>query len=308
VTNLLQELVSPFHLDFLAFLLLFMTSSLKEEALWQACTEGDLPAVKLLLADSSVNVNWADAVFRRTSFYRACFFGQALVVEHLLGRSQVDVNLAQKDGATPVCVACQEGMEDVVGLLLLDNRVELNKFASDSSSPLWMGAQEGQLRVVQQLLASGREIDTAAKSEYDGTTPAQHARIIASQPKLEHETEVDAVRRADLCSRIADLIDDYDRDQTKVRADLRGIPGLREHFAAHTFALVVFYCDEFVTLDAGCPPQVGRFFAVAASLPMDLQMVLCNRLFRSGSNIVSSAHSEAGFRWLARPHTWSDRR
>lgn len=46
-------------------------SDSKEQQLWQAAADGDLEIVKTLAEDPAVDVNWSDAEFGRTPFYRA---------------------------------------------------------------------------------------------------------------------------------------------------------------------------------------------------------------------------------------------
>lgn len=43
-----------------------------------------------------------------------------------------------------------------------------------------------------------------------------------------------------------------------------------------------------------------RFFSLAAQLPLDLQMVLCNRTFRLRTSIIKKTHSEEGFKKFAK--------
>ena len=87
--------------------------------------------------------------------------------------------------------------------------------------------------------------------------------------------------------------------------------------------MVVFFADGFVRLAArrqGPPARQParnegrdegrdrdrdreeedgrRFLRVSARLPLELQMVLCNRVFGSGRNGIRSRDSELGFRWL----------
>jgi len=45
-----------------------MAESLKEQRLWQACTDGDLETVMELANDDGVDVNWVDSEYGRTRF------------------------------------------------------------------------------------------------------------------------------------------------------------------------------------------------------------------------------------------------
>ena len=99
------------------------------------------------------------------------------------------------------------------------------------------------------------------------------------------------------------------------------------------YALVVFLADDFVTLRSSSSSSSSygreesgrergggrgdfeeaeeeeqgnkrRFFRMASQLPLDLQMVLCNRVFGSPKDIIHSRDSEPGFRLLTRTTTW----
>lgn len=307
----------------------------KEWQLWEAATKGNLQIVEELGEDPAVNVNWRDEDKGRTPFFRACAFGHLPVVTYLLGHPRVDPNLANLNEATPLLIACQEGHLAVVSLLLGDPRVDPNKFRSDgatpffkacgsghqavvslllsdprvdpnrteddNSTPLWFASQEGQLPVVQVILASGREIDTESRSAHNGTTAAEHARRQPSVGLQEDETEADVQRRKTNGPLIADLIDAYDGDPAGVRRRLRCLPGIRDLFIGHLFALMVFFSDGFLCLPRSPPPnETGRFFTICSRLPLELQMIISNRIFDSVKDVILSRDSEAGFRWVAR--------
>jgi hypothetical protein len=82
----------------------------------------------------------------------------------------------------------------------------------------------------------------------------------------------------------------------------------------YLFTLVVFYADGLLRLGQVYPPNMcfanphltlesegytRRFFRITAQLPLDLQMVLCNRAMGSIRNVITSAMSEPAFRALA---------
>jgi len=109
------------------------------------------------------------------------------------------------------------------------------------------------------------------------------------------------------CAPSADLIDDYEREPEHLRVHrrLRRQPGLREYFIGHLFALVVFHADTFATINEGkAHSYTRRFFRITSQLPLDLQMVLCNRIFGSPRDIILSRDSGPGFQLLARTTTW----
>jgi len=80
---------------------------------------------------------------------------------------------------------------------------------------------------------------------------------------------------------------------------------LRGDFVGHLFALVVFHSDDFVVInEKTAHSDTRRFFRITSQLPLDLQMVLCNRVFGSPRDIVLSKRSEPYFKCLARTTTW----
>lgn len=371
--------------------------------MWQACTDGDLDTVVSLSGEPGVNVDWKDAEYERTPFYRACFFGKTEVVEFLLRHPRVNVNDQQKEGATPLNVACQNGHYDVVALLLADPRilvhvvdnqtrtpffiaclynhsrvvallltdprvdpclgrstgatpfhiacqdgyleiisllladrrvevsrseadgatpfymlcqnghhegallllddprVNINQPRSDNSSPLWFATQNGHLMVVKLLLASGREVLTQTKSNFNQRTAVMQGRRVV-MPIQGEDAAITNLKfiNGPLC---ADLIEEYDRDPAATSSRLRRLPEIRDNYIGRLFALVVFLTDNFVALKPETPNHVIRFLGISQRLPLELQMVLCNRVFGSGKNLVLIRHSEPGFRWLGRPTT-----
>jgi len=315
---------------FLSFFDSEVMSKSKEEILWQACTDGDLEVAKELADNPAVNVNWGDPEYGRGPFYRACFYGKTNVVGYLMRNPRVDVmkpnkngatslflacqeghpevvsllladpridpNMAMNNGTTPFSVACQEGHPEVVSLLLADSRLDPNKPDNGQSTPLWQASQYGHLVIVQHLLASEREIDTRTRSSFNNTTAAEQGRGMGTRRKENDETEEVFRRSLDCGPLCADLIDEYERDPTAVKNRLRCRPGLREFFIGHLFALVVFHSDNFVvTNEKTAGSFTKRFFKIVSQLPLDIQMVLCNRIFESPKDIILSRDSEAWF-------------
>jgi len=260
-----------------------------------ASQEGHKEVVSWLLADPRINPNKPRDT-GATPFYIACECGRREVVSLLLADPRVDPNMAMNNGTTPFSVACQEGHPEVVSLLLADSRLDPNKPDNGQSTPLWQASQYGHLVIVQHLLASEREIDTRTRSSFNNTTAAEQGRGMGTRRKENDETEEVFRRSLDCGPLCADLIDEYERDPTAVKNRLRCRPGLREFFIGHLFALVVFHSDNFVvTNEKTAGSFTKRFFKIVSQLPLDIQMVLCNRIFESPKDIILSRDSEAWF-------------
>ena len=80
-----------------------------------------------------------------------------------------------------------------------------------------------------------------------------------------------------------------------------------DSLSAEAFALIVFLCDSYLELRETMPTTpvssisgAVRLFQVARQLPMDLQMVLCNRLYGSAKTLILTRNSEPEFVNLAR--------
>lgn len=277
----------------------------KEEQLWQAATAGNLDCVRELAEDPGVDVNWADKEMKRTPLYRASGHNWPAIVEYLLRNPRTLVNQQMAEGASPFFIACQGGWKDIVILLLADPRVDVELPDDHNSSPLWMAACYGQLLIVQLLLASGRHLNPNSVSTFNDMTPAQSARWAVRQPEWGMVGDSPANRRA-YGAVIGDLLDEFDRNPVQVRLRLRRLPGVREPFIGRAFALIVFLTDGFLRIRGDSHDGFSleeRFFDISSKLPLELQMVLCNRMFGSPNDIILVRDSEPGFRWLSRSST-----
>jgi len=275
-----------------------------------ACQEGNLQAVKVLLKDQRIDVNAARAD-DATPFFVACEKGYVEITKLLLEDPRVECNRTKKNDVTPFLIACFRGWHDVVALLLADDRVNISWGDHQGCTPLWFASQNGHLSIVRLMLASGRDVNHRARSasgdnEWSDTTAADMARRNKDLEQEEDEEEAEFQQRHHDCQVIADLLDSFEADELGTRTKLREVPGIREPFIAESFALVVLLSDDFLRLrppaSSSSPTAVNcvRFLVIAQALPMELQMVLSNRVFRSRKDLVLTKHSEPAFRKLSR--------
>ena len=103
------------------------------------------------------------------------------------------------------------------------------------------------------------------------------------------------------------LLERFKVDPTQTRHEICVKLGVLDELAAELFALVVFLCDDLLQLkpasDSAAQASstvVSRFFAIASKLPMELQMLLCHRVFGSMRQNILRQDSEAAFKSLAR--------
>ena len=272
---------------------------------FMACANGHREVVFLLLADPRIDPNKPHNI-GATPLFMACQNGHKEVVSLLLEDPRSGPNKPRDTGATPFFIACEKGHKEVVLLLLADPRIDPNKPQNNQSTPLWYATQNGHFVIVQLLLASGREINTKRRSTFKNRTAAEQGRGIGRRTiKQADETEEVFQRKKTNSPLCADLIDEFESDPVTVRHRLRRQPGLRGHFIGHLFALVVFHSDSFVVInERTAHSDTRRFFRITFQLPLDLQMVLCNRIFGSPRDIILSRDSEPGFQLLTRTTTW----
>jgi len=84
--------------------------------------------------------------------------------------------------------------------------------------------------------------------------------------------------------------------------------GWYDDLAAEMFALVVFVSDGLLRTKATgvkAGAKRTRFFNIASSLPLELQMMLCYRVVGSAKENIQGRDSEAAFKSLAERLMWS---
>ena len=280
-------------------------------AFYRACGHGCVSVVEFLLKHPNVDAKKLQSQ-GGSPLYIACQEGHTEVVSLLLKDMRVDVNFPMNAGHTPFNIACEDGRTKVVSLLLADTRIDINKPEKTQRTPLYMASQNCHLPLVQLILASGREIDTKTKSiagpaAWNDKTASEIARFQGIRAKYTNESEEDYSNAKQNGPLIAALIDSFEADPATTRKQLRELPELRDSFISDLFALVIFLCDELLKVNAESSAsslyKAARFFRIAQSLPIELQMMLCNHVFGAGKNNVLTKHSEPAFkklgRWLA---------
>ena len=135
-------------------------------ALHNALSQGEEEEVQLFLT-KGVDVN-SPCWKYNSAVEAACTGGEGMV--HLLLNNKDDVDADIKDflGRTPLWLAASEGAKAVVKTLLRAGKVDVNARASSGRSPLWWASADGHLPTVKLLLNAG-QIDTEL-TDTDGHT------------------------------------------------------------------------------------------------------------------------------------------
>ena len=244
---------------------------------------------EILLSDPNIDVNWANPDWESwTALHAAAAQGHQDVTQLLLAHPAIDVNKRDSLGKTPLCDACHFGEAGTVKLLLQDARVLVNVVDNSGCPPIWRAAFWGHAEVVRWLVASGREVDLAITArghdDYDEREGGCPAVVIA---------------RKNGKGEVAALLNDFEANPQQTRHQVRVQLGLADSLATELFAAVVLVCDEYYALTAGQDSR-RRFLKMAARLPMELQMVLCHRVYGSLKGNILAKDVEVAFKVIVK--------
>ena len=155
----------------------------------------------------------------------------------------------------------------VIRLQLKDPRVDITLDDNDGCTPLWLASSKGRYEVFEWLVASGRDLGDIENKKGRYAEMAKTTRPSKLQKKCKR-TEV------------VSLLERFIANPTQTRQELCMKLGMLDELAAEVFALVVYLCDELLQftpashLSSATTAAATRFFAIAAMLPMELQMIL----------------------------------
>lgn len=135
---------------------------------WQACKQAHLAMIELLLALGQIDVNLKNNL-GYTPLLLAANNGHEAMGKLLLATGQVDVNLTDDSGYTPLLAAATRGHEALVKLLLATSQVDVNLKNMFGYTPLSAAATNGHEAVVKLLLTTA-QVDVNSKDHY-GYTP-----------------------------------------------------------------------------------------------------------------------------------------
>ena len=149
----------------------------KEQRMWDLTkikTPEAIEEFKKLAQDQTIDPNYKNQ-YGEYFLWLAAFYGQPEMIQALLENHGkiININLAkEKDGTTPLYIACQEGHEGVVKLLLERNEIDINKPNNNNdTTPLYIACHNGHESVVKLMLASKHhskiEIESKSYPKFD---------------------------------------------------------------------------------------------------------------------------------------------
>lgn len=171
-------------------------ASPSQPLLYQACREGDVAAVKRLLAAGSIAVNAIDPDTRLTPLMLAARHGHDDVVMVLMkGPQGADLQLQNSRGDSALSLAAGAGKDDAVELLLL-KKAQPDQANHGGRTPLAYAAAGGHLHTATLLLATGAQVNGSGKG---GKPPlaiaAQRGDTALAALLLENKASLDLADR-----------------------------------------------------------------------------------------------------------------
>ena len=246
-------------------------------------------AVELLKSNPNVNVNWQN-LNGWTLLHRACYCGYDGVIALLLAYHDIDVNLKNIGEETPFLLACYWGKVSAVRLLLQDKRVNLSTFDKAHNSALWYAVIVKEADAIKWWIVLTEDTNLGIMRS-SVTAVIQRARNQGSYKEIS-------------------LLDKFYKQPAQTRFQLKLELGFRTELVADFFATIVFLSDDLLDIKRlnntantdrkSKQHKSVKFLNVSRRLPMELQMLLCHRVFGSTKHNVTSTESEAAFRRLAK--------
>lgn len=155
--------------------------------LHMAVSEGHVDVVKVLLRYADLDVNVSDPSQRsRNALMLAAMYGNEEVVQHLLGRDDLCLDLRERAGKTALMVAAINELPGIVTLLLRDPRVSINDQGELGRTALMLAAYSGCTSTVGALLDAGADSEITDGTEEGGGTPLLRAIDCDHLPIVRH--------------------------------------------------------------------------------------------------------------------------
>ena len=255
----------------------------KEEKRNLFCYESFESVKKFLKDNPAWDVN-EDFDAGWTALHLVCFYGHYATLSVLLAHPQTNVNQKNVAGYPPFSVACSSGQVEAAKVLLRDSRVDINMPDIRGWTPLWSESCHGRVEVIKWMIASGREINLDRKGKYlDG----------------KEYTAIEIARR-ETEPAVVSLLEKFATNPLQTRYEIRLELGVTEALAAELFATTVFLCDDYLRIkQPESNSKIGRFFRITSHLPMELQMIVCHRVYGLAKENIPSRDSELAFKNLA---------
>ena len=152
--------------------------------LHRACEQGNLDVIKKFLSlDEIVEVVDLKANDDQTALHKAASNDQHIIVEELLSVQDISKNPTDKDGNTPLHLACLGGFEKTVNKFLdPKHEYDVEILNNNGENVLHLAAQGGNVKVVETLVTRMKRVDqknNSGKTSIDLAKSKNHDLVIA---------------------------------------------------------------------------------------------------------------------------------
>jgi ankyrin repeat protein len=139
-----------------------------EAALNHALIEGHEDVTSNLLINDQLDINRSDSQDSDPALLKAATLGHVEVIQWLVARDSLNVNIKNSNGDTALSIAAKAGFILIVEILLGRQYILLNEANNQGSTALTLASSKGHVKVVKALLANPR-ININAKDRQDKT-------------------------------------------------------------------------------------------------------------------------------------------
>ena len=153
-------------------------------SLHRACEQGHLDVIKKFLSlDEVIEVVDLKANDDQTALHKAASNDQHQIVEELLSVQDISKNPTDKDGNTPLHLACLGGFEKTVDKFLDPvNKYDVETLNDNGENVLHLAAQGGNVKVVETLVTRMKRVDqknNSGKTSIDLAKSKNHDLVVA---------------------------------------------------------------------------------------------------------------------------------
>ncbi|CAC5371894.1 unnamed protein product [Mytilus coruscus] len=126
--------------------------------LFIACEKGYTKIVEALLEhNANVNINMKDGKIHLSPLLQATMMGHYDIMKKLLEKNP-DVNFYDRDGFTPLLIACQNNKTEMVRLLV-DNKANVDVKTYTGASAIILASSHGNIEITRLLLESNADVN-----------------------------------------------------------------------------------------------------------------------------------------------------
>lgn len=247
----------------------------------------------------SLDLNWRHPGFNGCKvgwslLHKACEVDNHLIVKLLLKHPKCDINVRSQFGATPVGIASLYGSLECLRVLLDNPQSDINIPDSSGYTPIrWICTLDNE-ESLKYIIASDKQWNS--KEKLNGCSLFENTDSLEMKVLITRCSENDRVRL-----------------QRELRFELGGYPST----TGDLFGLVVLYTDDYLKLrkitetdhakfggidivedynryNQSQESRHKRFFLITSQLPIELQMVVCHRVFGSSKDIILGKDSASG--------------